>query len=181
MRRCRRIGTGPPKSAQRSGSNARVSLGLVVYIFQHAPQRRPRELIAPQPQPLRLWLQLRSSTLVFDVEKPRCVSPSPHLSSGPLPRLPLRRRRQSQGGLPSNARTEITRRSLLTLARRWGGRERLTDVSPIGPTKSCCMDRKLTYPTIATLYVSEPSCNKPKIGVVYLTDAFGIQFVNNKL
>ncbi|KAK0612251.1 dienelactone hydrolase family-domain-containing protein [Immersiella caudata] len=34
----------------------------------------------------------------------------------------------------------------------------------------------------ASLYVSEPSsCKNPSIGVIYLTDAFGIQFVNNKL
>lgn len=39
----------------------------------------------------------------------------------------------------------------------------------------------LTYQYIATLYVSEPPCRNPTIGVVYLTDAFGIQFVNNKL
>ncbi|KAM7213305.1 Alpha/Beta hydrolase fold, partial [Rhypophila decipiens] len=35
--------------------------------------------------------------------------------------------------------------------------------------------------TNSTLYVSEPKCKKPKIGVLYLTDAFSIQFVNNKL
>ncbi|KAK3314431.1 dienelactone hydrolase family-domain-containing protein [Apodospora peruviana] len=33
----------------------------------------------------------------------------------------------------------------------------------------------------STFYVSETKCKKPKIGVLYLTDAFGIQFVNNKL
>ncbi|KAK1752705.1 dienelactone hydrolase family-domain-containing protein, partial [Echria macrotheca] len=33
----------------------------------------------------------------------------------------------------------------------------------------------------STLYVSEPSCKKVKAGVLYITDAFGIQFVNNKL
>ncbi|KAM7197484.1 Alpha/Beta hydrolase fold [Naviculisporaceae sp. PSN 640] len=33
----------------------------------------------------------------------------------------------------------------------------------------------------STLYVSNTTCNKPKVGVLYLTDAFSIQFVNNKL
>ncbi|KAL2156638.1 hypothetical protein VTH82DRAFT_1383 [Thermothelomyces myriococcoides] len=32
-----------------------------------------------------------------------------------------------------------------------------------------------------TLYISEPDCEKPKIGLVYLTDVFGIQLVQNKL
>ncbi|KAK4458580.1 alpha/beta-hydrolase [Cladorrhinum samala] len=33
----------------------------------------------------------------------------------------------------------------------------------------------------STLYVSEPWCKKPSVGLLYLTDAFSIQFVNNKL
>jgi len=33
----------------------------------------------------------------------------------------------------------------------------------------------------ATLYVSTPECKKYSIGVIYLTDAFGIQFLQNKL
>jgi len=31
------------------------------------------------------------------------------------------------------------------------------------------------------LYISEPDCQKPKIAVLYLTDVFGIQHVQNKL
>ncbi|KAK3899326.1 dienelactone hydrolase family-domain-containing protein [Staphylotrichum tortipilum] len=31
------------------------------------------------------------------------------------------------------------------------------------------------------LYISQPSCHNPKVGVLYLTDVFGIQHVNNKL
>lgn len=33
----------------------------------------------------------------------------------------------------------------------------------------------------STLYVARPSCKKYKIGIIYLTDAFGIQFTLNKL
>ncbi|KAB5572762.1 dienelactone hydrolase [Coniochaeta sp. 2T2.1] len=32
-----------------------------------------------------------------------------------------------------------------------------------------------------TLYVSKPGCKAPKVGVVYLTDVFGIQLAENKL
>ncbi|KAL2181140.1 dienelactone hydrolase family-domain-containing protein [Thermothelomyces heterothallicus CBS 202.75] len=31
------------------------------------------------------------------------------------------------------------------------------------------------------LYISEPSCENPKVGVLYLTDVFGIQLLENKL
>ncbi|KAK4038068.1 dienelactone hydrolase family-domain-containing protein [Parachaetomium inaequale] len=31
------------------------------------------------------------------------------------------------------------------------------------------------------LYISQPSCKKPKVGVLYLTDVFGIQLAQNKL
>ncbi|KAK4232835.1 dienelactone hydrolase family-domain-containing protein [Achaetomium macrosporum] len=31
------------------------------------------------------------------------------------------------------------------------------------------------------LYISKPSCKKPKVGVLYITDVFGIQHVQNKL
>ena len=41
--------------------------------------------------------------------------------------------------------------------------------------------REIRQSANVTLYVSEPACKKPKIGVLYLSDAFGIQFTQNKL
>lgn len=31
------------------------------------------------------------------------------------------------------------------------------------------------------MYITKPSCKKPKVGVLYITDVFGIQHVQNKL
>ena len=43
----------------------------------------------------------------------------------------------------------------------------------------CSLTRIL--PFIVTLYISKPACKKPKVGVLYLTDVFGIQLLENKL
>lgn len=40
--------------------------------------------------------------------------------------------------------------------------------------------QNITYQGIK-LYETKPSCRQPQIGVVYLTDAFGIEFINNRL
>lgn len=34
---------------------------------------------------------------------------------------------------------------------------------------------------VVTLYISKPACKKPTVGVLYLTDVFGIQLLENKL
>lgn len=162
----------------KTGSMARGILGVGGLYNPTCPPTTPKRLIAPNPRCTVLRLQSHSSSpvqscLTLEIQPP-CGPLSPRLSSGPLARLP-------RAVTPNNARTEITRRLLLTLARRWGKKGQSTDVSPIDHIQSCCTSRRLTHFTTATLYVSEPSCKKPKIGVIYLTDAFGIQFVNNKL
>ena len=39
----------------------------------------------------------------------------------------------------------------------------------------------LTLLLQVNLYISKPACSKPTVGVLYITDVFGIQHVQNKL
>jgi len=92
--------------------------------------------------------------------------------------------------VPNSARTWICHRSSLILARRWERKRCTMEVRSVPcfinllpnckpPSQLTNTDPSLSF--TVNLYISKPDCKKPKVGVLYLTDVFGIQHAQNKL